>query len=145
MAFNQQDNQQNMYSWFNAISGTTTPIYANVGMMASTDKEQRKVSEDAARLMVLMNISQALGLMDYDYFVKRIEFDKLPDDKKDEIIKRGKIYIREDFEDKPLDYLYMIQAKVQKLAGISPMYEQKTHSIFQEFRSWKTNKGLMEK
>jgi len=145
MGYNQQDTRENMFAWFQAIANTTEPIYANVGMMATKDKDQRKVSEDASRNMILMNIAQALGLMNYDYFIKRTDFDKLPAEKKSDIIQRGKIYIREDYEDKPLDYLYMIQAKVQKEAGISPTYDQKTHSIFQEFRVWKTNKGLIDK
>lgn len=144
MGFN-DDRLDSRFAWFNAISSTTTPIFANVSMMGSKDKDQQNVSENASRLMILMNVAQALGLMDYDFFEKRADFDKLPQDKKAEILKRGKMYVEEDYEKKSLGFLFHLQAKVQREANIAPTYDQKTHSIFQEFRVWKTNKGLIEK
>jgi len=144
MVFN-DDRMDSRFAWFSAIAGTTTPIYANVSLMANKDKEQRQVSEDASRKMIKLNICQCLGLMNYDFFDTRDNFNKLPEEERKRILQRGKMYIDEDFEKKSLEFLYYLMSKLQQEAGISPTYEQKAHSIFQEFRVWKTNKGLIEK
>jgi len=134
---NGQDRVSDRYAWFEAVARTTEPIFANAGNMAIKDNAQRQVSEEVVKTMILMNIAQALGIMDYDIFADKLEFDRQDPETKAKVLKRNKFFIYNDWKAKPIFFLYNKQAIVQRDAGIGLTYQQESHSIITQFMDWK--------
>ena len=139
------DEKENIIPWYIEIAKTTEPIFQNVAQMATKDSEQRGVSKDAARLQIMMNIGQALGLMEYDVFDTKEEMDALPKDEHERIKKRNKFFIIDDekFKKRSLPFLYALQAKLQHDAGIAATMFTEYKSRFSEMQAYKKEKGLV--